>query len=118
MIEYDKIIIIIYIRTYKDTYSYDEIKEHLGLSYAELNSFIDNLISEDILIYNDDYILEVSKEGLRLLSLYGLQNIQFDDLLIDYQAKMVSKISTEVKLGISDIYIPKNFNEKFEGYKK
>lgn len=116
MIDYDKLTIIIYFKTYKDTYSYEYIKNYLGFSYAQIDSYIDNMVEEEILEYNENFILQVAKNGKELLKEFNLDDIYFEDLLVDYQEMMIEEISDNKKLEINDIYIPKYFNEKFSGY--
>ncbi|WP_236896353.1 hypothetical protein [Clostridium beijerinckii] len=116
MINYDKIVVVIYIRTYKDTYSYEDIKNYLGFSYTEVNDFIEDMTNEEMLEYNEDFILQVTEKGEQLLKQLNLQDISFEDLIVDYQEKMVEQIKVENKLEIYEIYIPRYFDEKFKGY--
>jgi hypothetical protein len=118
MIEYDKIILIIYINTYKDTYNFTEVKDYLGFSFHQLDNFIDEIIIEGLLEYNQDYILKVSNSGIDLLKTINLENVSFEDLLMDYSEKVLIDIQTGVKLGINEIYLPEKFQEKFKGYNK
>ncbi|WP_055669440.1 hypothetical protein [Desnuesiella massiliensis] len=114
--DYDKIIMIIYFNTYKDTYDFEEIKEYLGFSFDQLDDFINELIVEKLLEYDEDYILKVSNKAIELLETLNLRNILFEDLLLDYSEKMLSDIRSEIKLNINDVYIPENFDKKFKGY--
>lgn len=116
MIEYDKIIILIYIKTYNDTYSYEFIRDYLGFTYTKLDHFIDSMIDEGILKYNEKIILQVTDKGQEILKQFNLDDISFEYLMVDYKEEVMKEIKIEDKLGINDIYIPKYFNEKFKGY--
>ena len=116
--KYDKIIMLIYMKTYKDTYSFEYIKEYFDFSYTELDNFINNMIKDNMLEYNEDFILTITKNAEKFLESLNLQDVAFDELMIDYQEKMVDEIKSEVRLGINDIYIPRYFNVKFDGYRK
>lgn len=50
--------------------------------------------------------------------IYSLNNVSFEDLLADYDEKILSDVQTKVRLGINEAYIPKNFQKKFKGYTK
>ncbi len=116
IIDYDKIIILLYIKSYFDTYSYEEIKNCLGFSYIQLDEIIGSMINDKMLRYNEKFLIEIDEDGLNLLEELNLRDVQFDDIISDYESDILECIQIEGKLEIKDIFIPKNFQKKFKGY--
>lgn len=114
-IDYRLELILIYLNTVNEEYTYKEITEFMGLCY----NMIDNMISymeKKGLIYKDEYcIIKISDKGKNFLEEKGLLDIDIYSLYDECQIKEDIKSRT---IGIDDIYVPKNFKLYFNGYKK
>lgn len=82
----------------------------LGLSYYEIGNRIDDLITAGYLKLEDDTILRITIEGKQLLHQKAL-DISFSKLL-----KPIPKNIIFDNRQLEEIYIPKRFRSKFQGY--
>lgn len=114
-VDYRLELILIYLNTVNEEYTYKEMSEFIGVCY----DIIDNMLiymEEKGLIDKDKYcIIKVSDKGRKLLDEKGLLDIDIYSLYNEYQ------INDNIKsknIGIDDIYVPKNFKIYFNGYAK
>jgi hypothetical protein len=86
--------------------------ELLGLTYNKVVELINIMIVNNLLLYNEKKILNISEHGIKLLKEYNLLDINLNDLL----TKNSNIKFSDEKLSINDIFIPKGFDKKFKGY--
>ncbi|MDH6428067.1 hypothetical protein BSK62_06375 [Paenibacillus odorifer] len=111
--DYRDVLIIFYMNSVKEDYIYADLVELLGLTYTYVIDKIDYLIEQEYLIVNERKIIEVGRKGIEILSEKRFLDINIFDL---YDGKELVDGKISKQLEINDIYIPKNFDEKFKGY--
>ncbi|MGL4731501.1 MAG: hypothetical protein ACRCW0_07950 [Clostridium sp.] len=113
-INYKLKLILVYLNTVNEKYTYKEMTEFMGLDYNVIDELI-NQIEKEELIFKDEYcIINISDKGKKILEENNLLDLNFYELYNQYEIddKLKSK-----SINIEDVYIPKNFKVYFKGYK-
>ncbi|HFK1463634.1 hypothetical protein BK784_01360 [Bacillus thuringiensis serovar medellin] len=108
-------IILLYLNSTQKNYSYTELMSLLKMPYEQLHSEIENLIERGYLFKGDYALIRISEKGKELLSDANLLDFNIWDLFEDTTDYENSNLNSR-KAEISDIYIPKGFDKKFNGY--
>lgn len=103
MDEYNKLLILAYFKEYRENYSFSEIKRHLGITNMYLYTLLNQLISDELLIYKE-YLLTLSLKG----RIYIMNNNMDWFKFIEIPDTNIN----ENKWPIDKPYIPKNFSKK------
>lgn len=72
MDEYIQLLILMYFQSNED-YSYRDIKKMLGINSIKLNEYLDFMIDNDMLIYNENR-MDLKEKGIRILIAANLYN--------------------------------------------
>lgn len=101
--EYDikLIVFLIYLKSYRDSYNYFELKGLLELTNIQLSTYIDDCIKKGYI--SNECGLEITAYGNEYLEKYSLDRISIDEL---YEPKKHTLKKSESR---QDIYIPENF---------
>jgi len=104
-----KEIILAYFKAKKESYSFHELASILGLSKNTVTEYIQGLIEEGMLGY-DDGLLHLMPKG-RL----SIQNKPVDYFVFDEvgSGETLSKEVFQEKWPIDKVYYPKNFLDKY-----
>lgn len=110
MHDYKNLLILLYFAQVQDNYDYTELRQIMGMTKYQLEERLIYLKEEGLLYYNN-FLLEITKEGLtKLNSNYILLNN--DNSVFSEDDYNYAHIDKSKAISISDIYIPKNFQEK------
>lgn len=63
MDEYMELLILAYFRNYKESYSLTELKDNLGISFGQLDSYLDCLQTERKLMFCE-HMLQITEKGM------------------------------------------------------
>ncbi|TQR36462.1 hypothetical protein [Brevibacillus brevis] len=88
----------------------------LGLSYYHVQELIDSLLENDLLAINELKMIEISDNGLSVLKEHNYHDISLEELYSANQDNIHDNLKT--KISLDAVYLPKNFNKKFQGYQK
>lgn len=110
---YKNIILLIYMNTVNDLYTYQEISSILGFTIEQSMETVESLIGSGYLGQNEKNILYITDFGFQFLKEQKVENVKINDLYSS--SKSFQKHIIE-KRAIDDIYIPEDFDKKFKGY--
>ena len=80
MDEYVELLILAYFRNYQKSYSLTELKDSLGISFGQLDGYLEQLQAERKLLFCD-HMLQIAQEGMTQLLTSGMSNygLQMDE---------------------------------------
>lgn len=111
--DYRDILIIFYLNSVKENYIYADLINLLGLTYEQVDNRIEELIRSNYLKINNKMVIELDMLGKQELIKKGFFDFNIFEL---YKKKDSFFLLKTEYLGFNDIYIPKNFEKKFQGY--
>lgn len=103
-------IILIYFNTVGEDYFLSDIVRTLGLTYPQVQERINYLVNKELLAYNKLGILTISIRGIEYLKKQGFNKLNIFEI---YHQEKKGKIDDAPN---QEVYIPLNFNKKFNGY--
>lgn len=103
--EYKEILLLIYLKDYKDDYLYSEMKELLNLTLKQLKNFLKSLETKEIIEINECNDIILTKKGWDILKEEGWEDLAFTSLI----NKNLPNIFDKEKISQDDLYIPKKF---------
>lgn len=112
-IDYKIKLILIYLNTVKEDYTYKEMTELMGLGYNIIDELIDEMKEKKLIVKDEYCIIKLSEQGKEILNKSNLLNTDIYNLYEDY--KLNEKFRVE-QINIEDMYIPKKFDKYFKGY--
>ncbi|MFC8151844.1 hypothetical protein ACFUP3_19430 [Bacillus paralicheniformis] len=105
MIGYKEILILHYFYSVGASYSYNELLRLFGFQYEQLDSLINDLLNDELLVI--DSYLKLTPRALMYLEENNLTSIEYDNVEGE-------EIFVDKPLSINEIYIPRKFDSKFK----
>lgn len=106
---YKLALILKYFDEVGEGYSYNEMMGIFGYSFKQLQQQLDYIEECELLKFNNFYI--ITEEAKTLLNKYNLNEISLNEFDLDFDE---DNIFTEEPIGLDEIYIPSDFDKKFE----
>ena len=76
MDEYVELLILAYFRNYKEAYSLTELKDNLGISFGQLDSYLDHMQTERKLMFCGN-MLQITEKGMIQLLTSEMRDYRF-----------------------------------------
>ncbi len=118
MIDFRHYLILIYLNTIKDLYSYRDLVNILGLTFEQVDDTLSNMLEAEFIEYDDRNNLSITVIGYEKLIDKGFNNISLYELYNNDERYHIDSNRLKKKIAIDYPYIPKDFNKQFKGYKK
>jgi len=106
MNDYAVLLALSYFKQYKETYILTDLAEILGYNLTRLDLLIDELLNNEMLLFNG-YLLEISNKGIMLLFNNDMNNYDYEDERIIYNT-----IDPTKAWNIHKPYVPHSFMKK------
>lgn len=101
--------ILAYFKDHPQNYSFHFLAENLGISIAEIDDLISDLIAEKQLYYNHNNMLELTPQG-RL----SIMNDQIDYFSFKDTSLEMHFVNHQAAVSVNEIYIPDDFISKLK----
>lgn len=113
MVNFKELLILMYFNTVQNEYFFSDIVELLGLPIKYTDKMIEQLLEKKLLVINEHNLIHLTDKGFNELVSKGLDDTNLIDL---YNSENTLQERKGTKIELNDIYIPKNFDKKFQGY--
>jgi predicted transcriptional regulator len=108
--EFINLIILMYFNSIKVNPSFTYLAKTIGVSIHQVYDRIELLIESNSLCIDDNIIFRITPKGLKTLEENHMDKIDYFKVVKEDNHAETSGINKDI------IYIPKDFNDKFQGY--
>lgn len=101
-----KRLFLIYLNSKPFNYDFLEISIFLGMTMDQFSVFLQEILDNGYIDYNEDALLAITEEGQHLLKKDNQDKMKFEDLFDEVTEIGIPEVT------LDDIYVPRNFDEK------